>query len=779
MAPPGSAGMGVETTLMPEDSTARPEEGAASLDVRSVHTVPDDLEVDPRNTGVIADAKLAEVFQTVYAGDYLISCELDGSIGVRDADSGKLIMDRARPHPDAHVTGVFQIAARDSLLYSVCWDGIIRCWRLPSLQVLHAETTAHRKRYATARYGGFSIALSSDGLLLATGGGDGDRTIQLWDTSPAGPIKRRKMVEKAHDVVQHLVFAPQGDILVSVGSEATLRVWSVPGLEPVDTVVRASNKHAEFSPDGHTLASCGSDQAIKLWTVPSLELKVVRPDAHTNEIRRLAYSPDGATIASCSLDSSVRLWSSSSLSPIAALHAAHKGIIFNVAFCPRDGGRTLTTCGADRRIKRWYVPALAMSAGDLKDAGLKKCVSIGFGNEGSAVVHVAGDSSISIFHFPSFEHAVALAGQHESQAAAVSPDGRLVAAMIGRNGVLKFFQVSYSTPWTVKPLFEFQVHDATSYAVAFSSDSAQVATGSEDGSIRLWHLEGRSKLAFVADRPDAHDTQYVNGVAFHPNGRMLASMSVRGGLRLWSVPDLEQLVDLRKAHPRDSNSHLQAGLCFNPSGDQLTSTGDSLRVWRVLLGAMELETEMHLSSRACVAYSASGDRVLLGRVDGRVQAYWTSHLPEADTSLFARGLDALRQGVDSETSLLPSDCLGVRDARADTYGWSLLHHACKLNQVGSVADILELSPTVLLDAVAPPFDGVIRTSRGDLVAAGPPARRDGAQLPAGELVPSVLEVALDVDAKACIGALLTGLTRLLKEQPTTSSGMPRRRPPLM
>jgi WD40 repeat protein len=68
-----------------------------------------------------------------------------------------------------------------------------------------------------------ALALSPDGLLLATGGED--HTIRLWNPATKEELARWK----AHDAnVTALAFHPDGKTLASGGSDGTLRLWDLP-----------------------------------------------------------------------------------------------------------------------------------------------------------------------------------------------------------------------------------------------------------------------------------------------------------------------------------------------------------------------------------------------------------------------------------------------------------------------------------------------------------------------------------------------------------------------
>ena len=103
-------------------------------------------------------------------------------------------------------------------------------------------------------------------------------------------------------------------------------------------------------------------------------------------------------------------------------------------------------------------------------------------------------------------------------------------------------------------------HRDTIRGLAFSADDATLASGSLDGTIRLWKTRPGT---FVAELPG--HMEETSAVAFSPDGRTLASVNMNLSVKLWHIPTQRELVSWDFPNAGDF-------LTFSPDGRFLALT---------------------------------------------------------------------------------------------------------------------------------------------------------------------------------------------------------------
>jgi len=155
--------------------------------------------------------------------------------------------------------------------------------------------------------------------------------------------------------------------------------------------------------------------------------------------------------------------------------------------------------------------------------------------------------------------------------------------------------------------------------LAFSPDGRFLATGSQDNLVRLWDVAtGKELRRFVG-----HEN-WVQHVAFSPDGRTVASSSSDWTVRLWEVVTGKQRG--RVTGQRSMVTPLE----FSPDGRFLALGGiDKLIHIHSLVEEKEVQRfSGHDGTVSCLAYSRDGRRLFSGGVDTTVLVWDVSNLAE-------------------------------------------------------------------------------------------------------------------------------------------------------
>jgi WD40 repeat protein len=493
-------------------------------------------------------------------GKRIVSSSQDGTIRVLDFATGKVL-----GHIKCNASGI-SLAPDGRTLAAA--SGEVHLWDLPTGKLLR-RVNKNRFRWG---HGATDVRFSPDGKILAVV--DGGHDLLLFD---ARMEKERRRFTDRESMRGWIVFSPDSKWLVTAGGGnkqpgplwrgfiVELNLWEVTsgrllrsfqgpmspeafspdgktlavrdGENDVRLLDAATGReppsfagHAGpitglvFVPDGRTLWSSGYDGTLRAWdAVRQAEWAVL--SGHP-KVKALALTPDGRTLVSGGSDGMLRLWDAASCRPVQAL-ALLRGEVWCAVFSP--DGKTLATGqveqGAALRLWDWRSGKELQRRSE--PDGVPRCIA--FAPDGKTLVEdYLGNILLRVTATGKIRRQ--LHGTHCDWVNAVGflPDGTLVSAG-GGNGVTD----RAVRLWDVlakKRLHEFARVDRCGHTSLAVSPDGRLIAGSFDRTIQVWETCTRQRVAEFSGHRG-----HVSALAFHPDGRTLASGGADGAILFWDL----------------------------------------------------------------------------------------------------------------------------------------------------------------------------------------------------------------------------------------------------
>ena len=550
---------------------------------------------------------------------------------ISEATEVPVFVDQTYGEPLFHADGdvVALGYAADGTLWGVDEGGVLRQWAADGALMSRAYLSDSESCWRFA----------ADATRLASGTED----VVLWDVLKGMPLARRE----SDSWVTVLEFSADAKTLASGHDDGTIRLWSLPDLEPLAMIEANSEPISalEFRADGRQLASAAEDRSIHIWDLPA-GTKTCALEGHLDRIPSLAWHPDARALVSAGWDTTARVWHPPAPEPAMLLNS-HSDQVHLVAFSP--DGRCLACADSDFTIHLWDDVSTGKSRAVL--AGhVDEIHALAFSADGKRLASAGADRSVHVWDVlsgkliagsaPSHPNVVALAGE----SVFANPSGFLQGYAIESGDRVSVPQVVSVRSLATSPDGEklvvsddsevVRVFDRTSGAfkrnlthtrgpidhLAFSADGTMLATASlKDGLVWVWSDASEEAILVI---PEAADSSMVEAVAFHPTQPWL----VVGGVDFLSTGGSDGSVCVWDLNTRDKAATFATAvtsLGIDPKGRYAAggTLKDTVDIWDLKTFELAASLSGHQGRIDAVAFSPQGDWLVTGGEDGTLRIW--------------------------------------------------------------------------------------------------------------------------------------------------------------
>lgn len=448
------------------------------------------------------------------------------------------------------------------------------------------------------------------------------------------PFENRKNISA-------IALSPDGNVLISVDEDGRALLVNV----RKRTVLHHFNfkklvECVKFSPDGKFIAVTHASH-VQVWRTPNHLIREFAPfvlhrtyTGHHDEVISIEWSQDSKCFLTTSRDMTARLFT---LEPVEGYRprtfAGHRDVVIN-AYFSKDS-KTIYTVSRDGAVFTWKSkanedsqseeepgPSYSGSGNTIADTRWGIAKRNYFNQPGTKVVcstyHQASNLLVvgfstgvfGLWEMPDFTNIHTLSiSQEKITSLAINSSGEWLAfgaTKLGQLLVWEWQSESY--------ILKQQGHYFDMNTLSYSSDGQHIATGGDDGKVKIWNTT--SGFCFVTF---SEHSAAVSSVEFAKQGQVLFTASLDGTVRAFD------LIRYRNFRTFTSPSPVQFScLAVDPSGEVVAAgSNDSFQIfmWSVQTGKLLDVLSGHEGPVSSIAFSPTGNILASASWDKTVRVW--------------------------------------------------------------------------------------------------------------------------------------------------------------